>query len=254
MPELNSPWFVKHRSRPGGVLRLFCFPYAGGGALAYHQWWRELPPEIDVVPVELPGRGHRMREPARRSFPGLISEIEAAISPHLDIDFALFGHSMGATIAFELVRQLRRRGLPQPRLLIVSGRRAPQLPADDPPTYNLPEAEFIAELHKLNGTPKEVLDSQELMSLMLPLLRADFELIQTYQFTPDAPLSCPISAYGGTEDSELPRNRLLPWREQTTGEFSLRMLTGDHFFLRSSQTELLRLISRDLIRVMNSAL
>jgi medium-chain acyl-[acyl-carrier-protein] hydrolase len=254
MPELNSPWFVKHRSRPGGVLRLFCFPYAGGGALAYRQWWRELPPEIDVVPVELPGRGNRMGEPARRSFPGLISELEEAISPHLDIDFALFGHSMGATIAFELTRQLRRRGRPQPRLLIVSGRRAPGLPVDDPPTYNLPEAEFIAELHKLNGTPKEVLESQELMSLMLPLLRADFELIQTYQYTKEAPLSCPISAYGGTEDLELPRDRLLPWGEQTTQEFSLQMIDGDHFFLRSSQTQLLRLISRDLSRVMKSAL
>jgi len=225
---------------------MFCFPYAGGGAAIFRSWATHLAVEADLTAVELPGRGGRIKEPAFRSMAVLVQQIADAIAPHTTSEFAFFGHSMGAMIAFELSRELRRRGLPGPRHLFVSGREAPQLPDTDPFTFNLPEPEFIKELHRLNGTPKEVLEHEELMKLVIPLLRADFELIQTYKYHNESPLPAPISAYGGLEDHEVSRDRLMPWKDQTESAFSLHMLPGDHFFLRSAQSDLLGLISGEL--------
>jgi medium-chain acyl-[acyl-carrier-protein] hydrolase len=229
-------------------MRLFCFPYAGGNASIYRNWARAVPAEVEIVPVELPGRGNRITEPALRSLPSLISELAAAVSPHLGREFAFFGHSMGAVIAFELARELRRREGAEPRCLFVSGRRAPQIP-DTAPTYALPDPEFKGELHRLNGTPKEVLENEELMTLVLPLLRADFELIQTYRYDSSSPpLNCAIAVYGGTLDHEVPPEMLWPWKELTTAGFSLHLLAGDHFFLRSHEAELLKLVREELLR------
>ena len=172
-----------------------------------------------------------------------------AIRPWLNIPFAFFGHSMGALIAFELTRRLRQQYGCEPEWLFVSGRRAPQMAKGDPITYNLPRDELIAELRQINGTPQEVLEHEELMELMLPLLRADFQLTQTYEYVADVPVRCPITVYGGLEDYEVGRDVLLPWREQTSFRFGLHMLPGDHFFLRSSQSLLLSLLTRELFEI-----
>jgi surfactin synthase thioesterase subunit len=181
--------------------------------------------------------------------PELIETLTPVITTLLDMKFAFFGHSMGAIIAFELARELRRRNGPQPEQIFVSGRRAPQISDDDPITYDLPEDEFRAELLRLKGTPVEVLEHAELMSFMLPLLRADFELIQTYQYSDDLPLHCPISVYGGLQDEDVPRELLLLWKRQTDAQFSLHMLPGDHFFLRSASRILLDLLRQELFRI-----
>ncbi len=242
----GSGWFLRS-GRDGQVkLRLFCFPYAGGTGTIYRNWIGQFSPSVEVIPVELPGRGKRLTEPLIRNIPALIEALTPAIIPLLEGRFAFFGHSMGAIIAFELARELRRRNAPQPAQLLVSGRRAPQMPSSARPIYNLPEDEFRAELLRLNGTPVEVLEHAELMSLLLPLLRADFELIQTYEYSDDAPLTCPITVYGGVEDHEVPREVLAPWEQQTTARFSLHMLPGDHFFLRSASRLLLHLLEREL--------
>ena len=243
-----NPWFPGTEPRASGF-RLFCFPYAGGSGAIYRGWQRFLPGVAEVVPVEIPGRGGRRTEPAFRRFAGLIPELAHAVRPFLSAEFAFYGHSMGAVIAFELARELRRRGIGQPRHLFVSGRQAPQLSDIDPITYNLPEPEFIAELRRLNGTPQEVLDHAELMELMLPILRADFELIQTYDYTDGAPLECPIDVYGGAEDHEVPRDVLAGWREQTSAAFALHILPGDHFFIRSSQNQLLQMVASELLKI-----
>ncbi|HKV41924.1 MAG TPA: alpha/beta fold hydrolase, partial [Blastocatellia bacterium] len=151
-----SGWFVRKSPNASPRLRLFCFPYAGGGAAAYRTWPRSLPADIEVIPVELPGRGSRLAEPAFKRVPALIDGLTEAILPVLGTDFAFFGHSMGAVIAFELAREIRRRRGIQPRHLFASGRRAPQIPDDDPRIFDLPYDEFVAELKTLNGTPKEV--------------------------------------------------------------------------------------------------
>ena len=171
------------------------------------------------------------------------------IMPLLDKPFAFFGHSMGALISFELARLLREEQSVEPTALFISGRGAPQLESEDPITYDMPEDEFISELRRLNGTPREVLEHPELLQLMMPILRSDFELCQTYTYTNAPPLNCPIFAFGGLQDEDVPRENLEAWRDQTTSALTVRMFPGDHFFLHSSQSSLLRALSSDLYQL-----
>jgi medium-chain acyl-[acyl-carrier-protein] hydrolase len=196
--------------------------------------------------VQLPGREARLLETPFNSLPPLVERLSQALLPYLDRPFALFGHSMGSVIAFELARFLRREHSLEPAYLFVSGRFAPQIPEPEPHSYDLAEPEFIEELRRLNGTPKEVLAHPELMQLITPMLRADFRLIQTYSYASGEPLSCAITAFGGLEDADVTREHLEGWREQTRGPFTLRMLPGDHFFLHTAQEQILRTISRQL--------
>jgi medium-chain acyl-[acyl-carrier-protein] hydrolase len=170
--------------------------------LVYRDWFKALPSNVRILSVEMPGRGSRLKEPPFTSWIALVDALAEAIEPLLKVPFALFAHSMGAVIAFELARRLRRDRGPQPLLLIVSGRRAPPIPDDTALKYDLPKDEFVEALRHLGGTPREVLEHAELMELMLPLIRADFQLIGTYEYHPGAPLECPIRAYAGSEDCE----------------------------------------------------
>lgn len=249
MNKQTNAWFQNGQMSGQVELKVFCFPYAGGSAFVFKKWADHLPSTVQLIPVELPGRGARLKEPPYVSLPSLIGDLEGLIWSLLDKPFVLFGHSMGAIIAFELARYLRRKYDCEPQALFISGRRAPQIPNSDPINYNLPKDEFIKELIELDGTPKEVIEHEELMDMMIPLLRADFQLTQTYEYTADIPLQCPIAVYGGLEDHHVPREVLLPWKEMTSSNFSLHMLPGDHFFLRSSQTQLLALLARELREV-----
>jgi medium-chain acyl-[acyl-carrier-protein] hydrolase len=241
-----SPWLLCSRPKLEPTLRLLCFPYAGGGANIFRQWQNDLPPTVEVCAVQLPGREKRLPEPSFTDLSRLVQVAAEALLPYLDKPFALFGHSMGAAISFELARHLRHEAHLRPVHLFVSGRGAPQLPATDAPIYNLPEAEFLNELRRLQGTPEEVLEHPELMELMLPILRADFELVQTYHYSAGLPLDCPITAFGGLQDEEVSRADLEAWREQTATDFSLHMLPGDHFFLHTAQSLLLRTLAQEL--------
>lgn len=242
----STPWLVCPKPNPRASLRLFCFPYAGGTASIYHQWQSSLPPSVEVCPVQFPGRGKRMGEtPFTDVFP-LVEATAIALQPFLDKPFAFFGHSMGGLISFELARHLRRERAPMPAHLFVSGRRAPQFPSGDAPTHDLPEAEFVEAVQKLEGTPAEVLQHPELRHLMLPLLRADFSVCETYRYTDEPPLDCPISVFGGLQDRDVQRQHLEPWGEQTTRPATIRMLPGDHFFINAQQPLLLRVLAQQL--------
>lgn len=245
-PPSATPWIAYRRPNAQARLRLFCFPYAGGGANIYRGWSGRLPPEVEVCPVQLPGRETRLREPPLRRMPPLITALAQALEPYLDLPFCFFGHSMGAVVSIELARHLRRAQRPQPLQLFVSGRRAPQLPDPDPPKYSLPHEEFIAEIKRLGGTPDEALQAEELMQLLIPVLRADCEVIDEYVYQPEPPLSCPISCYGGLQDDEAPREQLEAWAEQTTARFELALFPGGHFFLNEAQGALLQCLSREL--------
>jgi medium-chain acyl-[acyl-carrier-protein] hydrolase len=235
------------------LLRLFCFPYAGGSSnLIYRGWQEGLPESVEVCPVELLGRGRRLREtPFTRLMP-LVEAIAGEILPRLDKPFAFFGHSMGATIGFELARLLRREHCPTPVHLFVSGHRAPHIPMTEPPTYNLPEPEFLEELRRLNGTPQEVLEHPELIQMLMPLLRADFEVVQTYTYTAAPPLDCPITAFGGLQDVEVPSEYVAAWRDHSAAAFTLRMLPGGHFFLHTSRSLLLHALAQQLRQLTNT--
>jgi len=225
---------------------MFCFPYAGGGASAYRGWAASLPPSVEVCPVQLPGRESRLREPPFTRPEALIQAVADALIPYLDMPFVFFGHSMGGMIGFELTRELRRRGKAQPLHLFVSGRRAPHLPPREEPIHDLPEPEFIERLRELNGTPEEVLQHAELMKLLTPVLRADFSVNETYEFTAEERLDPGISAFGGLGDEEVTRDDLDLWRQHAKGRFRLRMLPGDHFFLHSAKDLITEAVARDL--------
>jgi len=241
-------WFtcVKSVSRPR--LSLICFPYAGGGVRTYQTWGNQLPSEVEVYAAQLPGRERRLLEEPFTNLFTLINEIKGAIVPLLDRQFAFFGHSMGAKIGFELARSLSRERGVEPIHLFVSGCRAPHLINPDSPIYNLPEAEFMEKLRHLNGTPREVLGNPEMMNLLFPLLRADFEIAETYTFSPGPRLSCPITAFGGLQDTEVTSDQLDSWSELTNGRFSRVMLPGDHFFVNNAHPWLLNMIARELRR------
>jgi medium-chain acyl-[acyl-carrier-protein] hydrolase len=241
-----TTWFNCQTTGTLPAVRLFCFPYAGGGAGIYRGWGDILPRHVEVCAAQLPGRGTRVREPAATDLGALVRALADALENKLDRPFAFFGHSLGALICFELARHLRERGGPQPIYLFVSGRRAPQLPGTQRVIHDLPEPEFIEELRRLRGTPTEVLEHPELMQLLSPPLRADFSLAETYAYAPGPRLNCPISAFGGLQDEEVGREELEGWKEQMTGRFKLRMMPGNHFFLNDVQQPLLRSIAEDL--------
>lgn len=245
-PVSRDKWFPRPKPNRRARLRLFCFPYAGGNSFAFRRWQAELPDFVEVLPAQLPGRVNRLDENAFTDLLQLVECLSAAIFNYLDKPFAFFGHSMGAMISFELARKLRREQASQPLQLFVSGRVAPQLPRRTPPVHDLPEPEFVEELRRLNGTPREVLEHPELMPLLIPLLRADFSVVGTYRYYPESPLACPITAFGGLHDPEVSREDLEAWREQTVSAFSPRMLPGDHFFLQSAEPLILRVIGQHL--------
>jgi surfactin synthase thioesterase subunit len=250
-----SRWFTlpgnnhaNERANERVKLRLFCFPYAGGSSVLFRTWGSAFHPSIAVCPAHLPGRERRLTENPYTSLQSLVEAAAEAITPYLDLPFAFFGHSMGALISFELARHLRRLHKPLPRHLFLSGRSAPQLGIHDEVTYNLPANEFAQELRRLNGTPREVLEHQELMELMIPLLRADFEICQTYRDTQEPPLNCAITAFGGLDDPDATEELIAAWREQTTSSFRLCMMPGDHFFVHSAQHQILRVLSEELLK------
>jgi medium-chain acyl-[acyl-carrier-protein] hydrolase len=241
-----TAWLGRFKPNPRARLRLFCFPYAGGGTLAYRGWAEQLPDWVEVCPVQLPGREHRTREPALRRIPDIVEAAAESLLPYLDKPFALFGHSMGALVSFDLARLLRGRYENAPAGLFVSGCPAPHVKRRRPPTYDLPELEFVNKLRALNGTPRELLDDPDLMCVLLPLLRADFEASETYSYVAGPPLDCPVAAFGGTADPEAERRDIREWCEHTTAAFSLKMFPGDHFFLHSARPLLLAAIAQQL--------
>jgi len=243
----SAAWFTIARPNPYARMRLFCFPYAGGSSFLFHKWGQHLPTSVEVCAVQLPGRGARTHEPAFDAIPPLIETLGPAIYPFLEQQpFAFFGHSMGAMIAFELTLHLRRAYGLLPSHLFVSGRRAPQIPKREPHVYDLPRDEFISELRRLDGTPLEVLEHPELLELMMPLLRADFALVDTYDYRPEPPLECGITAYGGSQDQEVSCEELKAWQRQTRSAFRLQMFAGGHFFIQRQPEELLRSLYSEL--------
>ncbi len=238
-------WIVVPRPNPAARARLICLPYAGAGTAVYRAWAESMPAHVELILVRLPGRETRLREPPFRRMAELTPELTDALRPKLDQPFFMFGHSMGALIAFDLCRRLRRLGAPLPAHLFVSGRAAPQLPSRDSPLHQLPDAEFLSMLqHRYNAIPDTIASDAAMMQLFLPILRADFSIIESFDYTPEAPLPFPISAYGGLGDERALAEELAAWRYQTQGAFSLEMFPGDHFYLQSARGELLQALAR----------
>ena len=247
--RINSPWFTRARPDPNARLRLFCFPYAGGGAAIYRGWENYLPPGVEIFAVQPPGRGGRFKEPALDRMDSLVAAVATAMQPFLDRPIVLFGHSVGAFASFEMAYRLADTFGIHVQHLFVSGARAPQLPRNRKNIHDLSEEDFITELKTLNGTPPEVLENPELMRMVSATLRADFAIAETYRASNKHPLNCPMSVFGGLEDTLAAREDLEAWKVHTTNSFDLWQLPGDHFFIHTSDSLILRILSRELSRI-----
>lgn len=234
--------------RPAGVAagRLFCFPYAGGSSRMYAGWEESLPDGLQVDGVELPGRGGRFREAPHDRIDTLVADLLPQVREASGTPYALFGYSLGALVAYEIARAMEHWYDTPPEHLFVGAFRAPHLRRTAVPDYNLPEPQFRERLKAFNGTPEEVMADESLMELIIPILRADLAVADTYRHDPGPPLSCPITAFAGADDAEADVASIAQWRRHTRATFTLKVLEGDHFFLHQQEGALLREVTRTL--------
>ncbi len=237
-PMFSQPWLIR-KAGAARRLRLYCFCYAGGNAISYLPWQEQLGPDIEVCAIQLPGRGTRMREAPYHAMPPLIAEIMQVVLHENKLPFAFFGHSLGGLMAYELTRQLAKNRLPLPQHLFVSGTDAPQYRSPSKNLHLLPDDELIQSLRNYNGTPAEILDNRDLMDFLLPTIRADFALAETYQYQAGPPLTVPITVLAGQYDDHVSMQEVQGWREETVGECDIRWFNGDHFFINSEQRAVL---------------
>jgi medium-chain acyl-[acyl-carrier-protein] hydrolase len=245
MRAASSTWLLR-KPIPSPSMRLFCFPYAGGGASTYRPWQDGLPAGIEVCGVQLPGRESRFGETPATTLAELLPALADALREWLDRPFAFFGHSMGALIAFELARRLQTSGGPMPAILFASAYPAPHLPNDSSRLVRLPDQELIEELRAMGGMPQELLDKRELLELVLPVIRADLWICESHAYRRGPKLALPIEVFGGLDDRAVTHGELTPWSVHTESQFRIRMLPGNHFFVHTARPLLLRHVAEAL--------
>lgn len=242
----TSNWVTISPSRGRRRARLFCLPFAGGGAFTYRTWSTRILDGIEVARVHLPGREARLREQLFTCLESLADTLVEKLTPWIDGPFMLYGHSMGALLAFELARRLRRRNKLLPVHLFVSGYSAPQLPHLEPPFSHLPDADFIQCVRQYGGLPDVVAQNEELLEIFLPILRADFEMTETYVYQEESPFEFPLTAFGGISDPKTSRDRIFAWDVHTSKQFTAHFIPGGHFFIQDSEQLVLDIINQRL--------
>jgi medium-chain acyl-[acyl-carrier-protein] hydrolase len=241
----ESPYIWRAR-KPGALRRLICFPHAGAGASAYAEWAAHLPDDLELVAVQLPGRQDRIAEEPFTEVGPLVAVLSHALRPVLDLPFAFFGHSGGATLAFELTRTLRARGLPEPGHLFLSGRSAPGVDSRVEQLHGLPDARFCAAIADLGGFDDEILEDDDLLETMLYTLRADFALWEQHRLEAGPPLDCPITVLCGDSDPRAPLAEVEAWEGQTTAAFTLEVFPGGHFYFLDDPAAVAESVARRL--------
>lgn len=249
----RSKWLVAIKQKPNAKIRLFCLPFAGGNVLTYADWPDALPDFVELVAVQPPGRAERFFEKPFTSMNELIDELFPHVEALMDKPYAIFGHSLGSRVAYELVCKLRDSGYPEPLCYFASGSEAPHLPRTKEPIHALPQAEFINALRDYDGTPEAVLENEELMELCFPTLRADFEIAEKHRSTPGHKINSPLSVFSGTEDRNVSDEGLQAWNELFVGNGEITKFSGGHFFLDKECQSLLERVSKTLIQSQNTA-
>lgn len=238
----GAVWFHCVKPDPAARVRLICFPPSGGAPSAYRTWPQTFHGLAEVYALNLPGRGARMAEAPCTDLVALVEVLSEALTPLLDRPLVFWGHSLGALVSYELARAMRRRQYSGPAHLVVGGLNAPDIANTMPIMHTLPDNEFIERLRHYDGTPEELLRHRELLELMLPPLRADFMMCETYRHQPQPPLACPITATGGTDDPTTTVAGIEAWREHTSAACTVHMLPGGHFFPRDSECALFAIL------------
>ena len=241
-----APWLVNIGHQPRAAMRLFCIPYAGGSSSAFSAWRPLLPASIDLWAVELPGRGSRWEEAPCGSIEEIRDKLGPILLEHIDRPFALFGHSMGALLAFELGLWLRARNARPPSRLILSGCNPPHYRDNGPPESSLSDKEILDRIASLDGTPREILNSPDMLALVLPALRADFGACDRYIAAPSKPFDSPISVFIGRSDRGIVRHHLGEWQRYTSLAVDVRMFAGGHFFIKESEAHVLNAVAEGL--------
>jgi surfactin synthase thioesterase subunit len=229
---VNSTWFRRFTTTAGNGPRLVCFPHAGGSATAFKELAYALPADFDVVSVQYPGRQDRWREEPFTELPSLVEAVAGELARELTADgrpYALFGHSMGALVAFETARVLARGELPGPQRLFLSGRGGPE--TDHVPYHLWDDDDVLADVRRLGGTDQSMLDDPDLLELVLPALRADYRALGLYSWGGGEPLTAAVTALTGDSDPMTTVEDAGTWRAHTTGDFALKVFPGDHFYL-----------------------
>jgi medium-chain acyl-[acyl-carrier-protein] hydrolase len=248
-PVISDQWISCPKPNPGSRIRLFCFPYAGAGSSLFQVWSKWLLPEIELYLVNIPGRDARIREAPHRQLQTLIKPLTVGLIPHLNKPFAFFGHSMGSLISFEVAAELRRASHSLPLHLFVSGRQPPHLPDSHPNFHALPENDFLRAVQESYGDlPEIILQDAELAGLFLSLMRADITMVETYHYDDETPLPCPITVYGGVQDTSVTGQALSAWKQHTTAGFRMKMFPGNHFFIHTARSAVLEDINTELAR------
>jgi medium-chain acyl-[acyl-carrier-protein] hydrolase len=242
----RSKWFQISRPKPLARYRLFCFPYAGGSASAFLPWEAFLPPQVELVAIQAPGRANRLDESLLTSVVDLAEQLAEAIPPMLDRPYLTYGHSMGSTVSFELLHLLKGRGLPLPRRFFGAARHAPHLPRRIAPFYDYPLEEFITELKRFGGTPDAILQNAELMELFEPMLRTELRAAYAYHRDPDVKLECDVSVFGGARDEIVLPDELPGWQEHFLAPVDLRLFESGHFFLEDSKEQVVGAICESI--------
>lgn len=237
---IDTPWFSM-RQQPA-EFTLFCFPFSGGTATAFKPWLAHNSEVLEVVPVKLPGRETRFKEPAFFDLVDMASAFVDALAPHTNRRYALYGHSMGAIIIFEVVRQIRQRGLPMPVHLFPAAYRSPERPSTKKHIHHFDDDAFLEELRTYEGTPESFFDNPELIEFLLPMLKADFSIHETWVYKTQPPLDLPITAFYGKEDPIAPAAEMAPWQAHTSQGFELVQMPGSHFFLNHGRPLVIRKI------------
>jgi medium-chain acyl-[acyl-carrier-protein] hydrolase len=246
--SVSSAWLVRPAPRPAAAVRLFCIPYAGSGAAAY-RGWAENAAALDVCYIQLPGRENRLREEPFTSMPALIEALAGELEAWDDRPYALYGHSLGGIIAFEVARAMRARGRRQPLHLFASASRAPHLPCQRPAIRDLPDLELLEEVHhRYESVPLQLMNDAELRELLLPCLRADLTVLETYPYVEAEPLACGITCFGAMGDRMVSGDALEQWRMHTSEKFRLQLIEGSHLFLQSARNILLAAVAAALHR------
>ena len=240
---MASSWILRTHPRSAPKHRIFCFPFAGGGASLFRTWSDLLPNEIEVCGIQPPGREMRMREDPLTRMSDVADQALEAMRPLLELPFSLYGHSLGALTAFEVAHRLQESDGSDAAHLFVSARRAPDLPNNAPPIHALSMQQFMNALRlRYQGIPKFVFEDKGMREMFFPVLRADMEILETYACADRARLQCPITTFGGASDQHASAAELEAWRIHTAGDFAQHTLPGGHFFVREDPRGMLSIL------------